>query len=130
MVSKSRKHYLLLLPSNKAMHLKIMHSNVINSIVTGAVIDPNTTTQLLGKIDKFFCTIKSIFASCFFFFINFSIYITFNFSILCIYLLHKAKYRLRMDQFLLSIDNSDFNYLFDHVSEFQLAITDNYLIKS
>ena len=112
------------------MHLKIMHSNVINSIVTGAVIDPNTTTQLLGKIDKFFCTIKSIFASLFFFFINFSIYITFNFSILCIYLLHKAKYRLRMDQFLLSIDNSDFNYLFDHVSEFQLAITDNYLIKS
>ena len=30
------------------MHLKIMHSNVINSIVTGAVIDPNTTTQLLS----------------------------------------------------------------------------------
>ena len=66
MVSKSRKHYLLLLLSNKAMHLKIMQSNVINSIVTGAVIDPNTTTQLLGKIDKFFCTIKSIFASFFF----------------------------------------------------------------
>ena len=81
------------------MHLKIMHSNVINSILTGAVIDPNTTTQLLGKIDKFFCTIKSIFASLFFFFINFSIYIKFNFSILCIYLLRKAKYRLRMDSF-------------------------------
>ena len=42
----------------------------------------------------------------------------FNFSILCIYLLREAKYRLRMDQFVLSIDNSDFNYLFDHVSEF------------
>lgn len=42
----------------------------------------------------------------------------FNFSILRIYLLREAKYRLRMDQFVLSIDNSDFNYLFDHVSEF------------
>ena len=71
----------------------------------------------MGKIE-FFCTIKSIFASVFFFFINFSIYMKFNFSILRIYLLREAKYRLRMDQFVLSIDNSDFNYLFDHVSEF------------
>ena len=63
----------------------------------------------------------------FFYFDNFSIYIKFNFSILGIYLLSEALYLLRMEQFLLLINSSNFDYLFDHISEFQSVVTDDYL---
>ena len=32
-----------------------------------------------------------------------------------------------MEQFLLLINSSNFDYLFDHISEFQSAVTDDYL---
>ena len=36
-------------------------------------------------------------------------------------------YHLRMEQFLLSIDNSNFDELSNHISEFQSAVTDSHL---
>ena len=61
------------------------------------------------------------------FFVDFPFHIKFKISILGIYLFNEAIYRLRMEQFLLSNDSSNFDYLFDHIMEFQSAATVDYL---
>ena len=43
------------------------------------------------------------------------------------YLLSETLYRLQMEQYLLLINYSNFDYLFDHISQFQSTVTDCYL---
>ena len=84
-----------------------------------------------SKMEKLLIPYKIFLKVFWFCFVNFSIYIKFKSYLAkpCIVYESNSFYFqcLRIEQFLLSIENSNFDDLFDDISEFQSAITDEYL---